>query len=103
MQEEPDPTWLTALPKLQGAVEFDRVSFRYDADGKNVSQNITFDVAPGQTIAIVGQSGSGKSTLANLLLKLGGTVCIDGHDLKQVQAATLRKQIGVVQQGSGTF
>ncbi|BAU27989.1 bacteriocin-processing peptidase [Aneurinibacillus soli] len=106
-EEESDPTRLTALPKLQGAIEFERVSFRYDSDGKNVLQNISFDMAPGQTIGIVGRSGSGKSTLANLLLKLyapsSGTVRIDGHDLKQVQAATLRKQIGVVQQEAGLF
>ncbi|WP_340009265.1 peptidase domain-containing ABC transporter [Paenibacillus sp. FSL K6-0276] len=105
--EEVSSAGLTALPKLQGAIEFERVSFRYDSDGKNVLQNISFDLLPGQTIAIVGRSGSGKSTLANLLLKLylpsSGTIRIDGHDLKQVQASTLRKQIGVVQQEAGLF
>jgi subfamily B ATP-binding cassette protein HlyB/CyaB len=64
-------------------------------------------MAPGQTTAIVGRSGSGKSTLANLLLKLyapsSGVVRIDGHDLQRVQADTLRKQIGVVQQEAGIF
>jgi subfamily B ATP-binding cassette protein HlyB/CyaB len=105
--EEADLNKLTALPKLAGAITFERVSFRYNSDGKNILQNITFDMAPGQTTAIVGRSGSGKSTLANLLLKLyapsSGVVRIDGHDLKQVQAETLRKQIGVVQQEAGLF
>ncbi|AZN41674.1 peptidase domain-containing ABC transporter [Paenibacillus albus] len=105
--EEADPASLTALPKLRGAVDFDRVSFRYESEGRNVLQNISFEMAPGQTVAIVGRSGSGKSTLANLLLKLyepsSGTVRVDGHDLKQVQAVTLRKQIGVVQQEAGLF
>ncbi|NOU91927.1 cyclic nucleotide-binding domain-containing protein [Paenibacillus sp. LMG 31456] len=105
--EEADLNRLTALPKLTGAITFERVSFRYSSDGKNVLQNITFDMAPGQTIAIVGRSGSGKSTLANLLLKLyapsSGAVRIDGHDLQRVQADTLRKQIGVVQQEAGLF
>jgi ATP-binding cassette subfamily B protein len=105
--EEADPNRLTALPKLTGAITFERVSFRYHSDGKNILQNISFDMAPGQTTAIVGRSGSGKSTLANLLLKLyapsTGSVRIDGHDLKQVQAETLRKQIGVVQQEAGLF
>lgn len=106
-REEADPSRLTALPKLQGAIAFERVSFRYEADGKNVLQNISFELAPGQTIAIVGRSGSGKSTLANLLLRLyapsSGTIRIDGHDLMQVQAVTLRKQIGVVQQDAALF
>jgi ATP-binding cassette subfamily B protein len=106
-EEEVDADRLLALPKLRGTIEFDRVSFRYDSEGKNVLQNISFDVAPGQTIAIVGRSGSGKSTLANLLLKLyapsSGSVRIDGHDLKRVKAATLRKQVGVVQQEAGLF
>ncbi|MNI32129.1 Toxin RTX-I translocation ATP-binding protein [compost metagenome] len=105
--EEADLNRLTALPKLTGAITLERVSFRYAPDGKNVLQNITFDMAPGQTIAIVGRSGSGKSTLANLLLKLyapsSGVVRIDGHDLQRVQAATLRKQVGVVQQEAGLF
>ncbi|MEK3912607.1 peptidase domain-containing ABC transporter [Paenibacillus sp. FSL H7-0331] len=105
--EEADLNRLTALPKLTGAITFERVSFRYASDGKNILQNITFDMAPGQTTAIVGRSGSGKSTLANLLLKLyapsSGVVRIDGHDLQRVQADTLRKQIGVVQQEAGLF
>jgi subfamily B ATP-binding cassette protein HlyB/CyaB len=105
--EEADLNRLTALPKLTGAITFERVSFRYNSDGKNILQNITFDMAPGQTTAIVGRSGSGKSTLANLLLKLyapsSGVVRIDGHDLQRVQADTLRKQIGVVQQEAGLF
>ncbi|MGO4500999.1 ATP-binding cassette domain-containing protein [Paenibacillus sp. 2RAB27] len=61
---------MTALLKLTGAIIFKRVSFRYHSDGKNILQNITFDMAPGQTTVTVGRSGSGKSTLANLLLKL---------------------------------
>ncbi|MBP1995471.1 peptidase domain-containing ABC transporter [Paenibacillus eucommiae] len=105
--EEADLNRLTALPKLTGAITFERVSFRYHSDGKNILQNITFDMAPGKTTAIVGRSGSGKSTLANLLLKLyapsSGVVRIDGYDLQRVQADTLRKQIGVVQQEAGLF
>jgi len=106
-QEEADPTRLTELPKLQGKVQFERVTFRYDSEGKNVLQNVSFELPPGQTLAVVGRSGSGKSTLANLLLKLyepsSGTIRIDGYDLKRVQAASLRRQIGIVQQEAAVF
>jgi ATP-binding cassette subfamily B protein len=90
-----------------GKVEFERVSFRYDSDGRNVLQNVSFEMTPGQTLAVVGRSGSGKSTLANLLLKLygpsSGTIRIDGYDLKQVKASALRRQIGIVQQEAALF
>ncbi|RKN60833.1 ATP-binding cassette domain-containing protein [Paenibacillus ginsengarvi] len=106
-QEETEPTRLAELPKLKGKVEFERVSFRYDSEGKNVLQNVSFEMTPGQTLAVVGRSGSGKSTVANLLLKLykpsSGTIRIDGRDLKQVQAAALRRQIGIVQQEAALF
>lgn len=105
--EESEQAQLTALPNLRGTIEFDRVSFRYDSDGRNVLQNISFEAAPGQTIAVVGRSGSGKSTLANLLLKLyspsSGTIRVDGYDLMLVQATKLRRQIGVVEQEAGLF
>ena len=106
-REEVDPNRVDCAAEAAGDDRIERVSFRYDSDGKNVLQNISFELAPGQTIAVVGRSGSGKSTLVNLLLKLyepsSGSVRVDGHDLKLVQAATLRKQIGVVQQEAGLF
>jgi ATP-binding cassette subfamily B protein len=91
------------LPPLQGEVKFENVTFRYGEDEeRNTLQNISLDVSPGQTIAIVGRSGSGKSTLVKLLQGLyhpnKGRIWIDGHDLRHVLPQSLRSQLGVVPQ-----
>jgi ATP-binding cassette subfamily B protein len=94
---------LLVLPPLQGYIRFDNVTFRYDADeDHNTLQNISFEIQPGQTIAIVGRSGSGKSTLVKLLQALyqpnNGHIWIDGHDIRHVSPQSLRSQLGIVPQ-----
>ncbi|NEQ26882.1 MAG: peptidase domain-containing ABC transporter, partial [Microcoleus sp. SIO2G3] len=91
------------LPTLRGGVQFQNVTFRYDDDeDRNTLENLSIEIAPGQTIAIVGRSGSGKTTLVKLIEGLyfpnRGRVCIDGHDLRHVSLHSLRSQIGVVPQ-----
>ena len=94
---------LLTLPPLQGAVQFENVTFRYSEDEEhNTLQNISFETQPGQTIAIVGRSGSGKSTLTKLMQGLyhpnQGHVIVDGHDLCHTSPQSLRSQLGVVPQ-----
>ena len=91
---------------LKGAIVFRNVSFDYGG-GKDVLQNVSFSVAPGEQVALVGASGAGKSTIANLILRLydpmGGAILIDGVDIKRYQRASLRHEIGIVLQDSILF
>ncbi|BAY22400.1 cyclic nucleotide-binding protein [Calothrix sp. NIES-2100] len=101
--EETAEKAMMVLPKLRGDVEFENVTFRYNADDeRNILQNISFAAHPGQTIAIVGRSGSGKSTLISLLQGLyhptTGRIFVDGHDIRHVSLQSLRRQLGVVPQ-----
>ena len=94
---------LIRLPRIRGHVKFENVTFRYPTrPDKNALQNVSLEIYPGQTVALVGRSGSGKSTFANMLLRLHepneGRVLLDGYDLKQVSISSLREQIGVVPQ-----
>ena len=96
------------LPKIKGSLRLENVTFRYDREEeKNILQNIFLDVAPGQTIAIVGRSGSGKSTLVKLIQGLyhpiSGQITVDGHNLKHVSLKSLRSQMGVVPQDCYLF
>lgn len=97
----------TTLPQVKGALAFEGVSFRYRLEGPEVLRNVSFEVAPGQIVGIVGRSGSGKSTIAKLIQRLyvphGGRVLVDGVDLAQVDPAWLRRQIGVVLQENFLF
>ena len=90
-----------ALTEVRGEVEFDRVTLSYGR-GRPVIEEISFHVAPGETMAVVGASGSGKSTVADVLLRLldsdSGVVRLDGHDLKTLRLADLRKHVQVVEQ-----
>ena len=110
MDEKSEPAFnpnRTTLPQLKGSVVFDKVNFRYKADGKNVLSDISVHIAPGAHVGIVGRSGSGKSTLTKLVQRLyvpeSGRVLIDGVDLAQVETAWLRRQIGVVLQENFLF
>ena len=95
------------LPRLQGAIRFDNVQFRYRPDGNPVLRQIDLQIAPGEVIGVVGRSGSGKSTLTRLIQRLyvpeQGRVLIDGIDLSVVDASSLRRQIGVVLQENLLF
>jgi subfamily B ATP-binding cassette protein HlyB/CyaB len=106
----PEPTATAGavrLPAIKGMVEFDRVTFRYAPDGREILKNVTFKVPPGQIVGIVGPSGSGKSTLTKLVQRLympeAGRILIDGTDIAMVDPAWLRRQIGVVLQENFLF
>src|SRR5947208_6819908 len=96
-----------ALPAIRGDVTFDHVVFRYRIDGPEVLHDVSFSVSAGQVIGIVGPSGSGKSTVAKLVQRLyvpeAGRVLVDGADLAMVDAAWLRRQLGVVLQENVLF
>lgn len=95
-------------PPLQGHVQFEGLTFYYeDNHRKNVLQNISLKVQPGQRIAFVGRSGSGKSTLMKLLLGFyppsSGKIYLDGFNIAEVWLPSLRSQMGVVSQHSSLF
>ncbi|GAA3954316.1 hypothetical protein GCM10022278_11320 [Allohahella marinimesophila] len=97
----------TTLPRIQGRVTFDKVSFRYKPDQPQTLKQIALDVKAGEVIGIVGRSGSGKSTLTKLIQRLyvpeTGRVMVDGIDLAQMEPAWLRRQVGVVLQENRLF
>jgi ATP-binding cassette, subfamily B, bacterial len=94
------------LARAEGEVRFDDVTFAH-ADGRSLFRNLTLRVQPGETVALVGPSGGGKTTLMSLLLRLhrleSGTITLDGHDVRSVTAASLRRQIGYVSQDIHLF
>lgn len=97
----------SSLPRLQGAIAFERVGFRYKPDGNEILRDVSLAIRPGEIIGIVGRSGSGKSTLTRLIQRLyvpeRGRVMVDGMDLSTVDASSLRRQIGVVLQENMLF
>jgi len=112
LEAEPEEDWQTNprqfLPSINGHLRFEEVTFRYHPDDKtNVLENLSFEVQPGQTVAIVGRSGSGKTTIAKLILALyaptEGKVLVDGHDLANISLPSLREQTGVVDQANFLF
>ncbi len=99
---------LQSLPPIEGRICFDRVTFRYHPDSdKNTLENISFEVQPGQTVALVGRSGSGKTTISKLLLGFylptDGKILIDGYDLTTISRSSLRQEFGVVDQDTFLF
>lgn len=89
-----------------GAVRFDDVRFAYDPE-RPILKGLSFDVPAGKTVAIVGPSGAGKSTISRLLFRLydvsGGTISIDGQNIRNVTQASLRQSIGMVPQDTVLF
>lgn len=98
---------ITNLPALQGKIRFDRVHFRYKADGPEAIKDMSFLIEPGSIIGVVGRSGSGKSTISKLIQRLYipemGKITIDGMDISMIEPRQARRQIGVVLQENFMF
>ncbi|WP_339160133.1 ABC transporter ATP-binding protein [Paenibacillus sp. FSL W8-0186] len=109
IDEEPsiaDKPGAKPLPPIEGNIEFKNVIFEYEK-GRQALKGISLNVCSGQSIALVGHTGSGKSTIINLLSRFydttEGSVCIDGHDIRDVTVQSLRSQIGIVLQDTFIF
>ena len=104
---EVPPTSAAQLPTLKGHITLDQVTFRYRPEAPPVLSAISLDIKAGEIIGIVGRSGSGKSTLTKLVQRLyspeGGRLLVDGIDISLIDAAQLRRQIGVVLQENLLF
>ena len=107
-EEDLSSSNLINLSSIDGYIRFEDVTFRYNLENEtNTITNLSFEIKPGQTIALVGRSGSGKTTIAKLLLGLytptKGKVLIDGQDLNNISLHSLRKQTGIVDQNTFLF
>ena len=104
---EVPPTNAAQLPLLKGRISLDNVTFRYRPEAAPVLNGISLEVRPGEVIGIVGRCGSGKSTLTKLVQRLytpeGGRLLVDGIDISLIDAAQLRRQVGVVLQENLLF
>jgi ABC-type multidrug transport system fused ATPase/permease subunit len=95
--------------RLRGDVEFADVSFAYEPDGRhgNQLQGVSFRVAPGETVALVGATGAGKTSIVNLIARFyeaqGGVVRVDGRDIRSIPVSSLHRQMGMVLQESFLF
>jgi ATP-binding cassette subfamily B protein len=112
-REVADAPGASDLVVTQGVVRFEQVSFAYDrleGDAKvsrPILHDVSFEIPPGRTVAVVGPSGAGKSTLARLLYRFydvgGGRITIDGQDIRAVTQASVRRAIGIVPQDTVLF
>jgi ABC-type multidrug transport system fused ATPase/permease subunit len=104
--EARDDASAVEAPHLEGRIVFDRVSFDY-GNGKKVLDDVSFTIAPGQRVALVGPSGSGKSTVASLLLRFydvkSGEIRVDGVGISRYRRESLRREIGILLQDSILF
>ena len=100
-ESTPEAAAAAAPGPMRGAIAFDQVSFAYEGE-EWVLKNLSFAIAPGERVAVVGATGAGKTTIVNLLVRFHdpgrGRVMIDGHDLRAVPLAWVRRGIGIVQQ-----
>lgn len=89
------------MPEITGAVSFRHVTFSYEKE-KEVLKDVSFEIEPGQTVALIGPTGAGKTTIVNLICRFydiqHGQVCIDGRDVKSVTIESLRSQMGIMTQ-----
>lgn len=94
------------LPEIKGEVEFRNVTFAYE-EGKNILENVSFKIKPGENVALVGPTGAGKTTIVNLISRFynlnGGQILVDGHDISKVTLHSLREQMGIMLQDSFIF
>ncbi len=99
---EEDAPDAVEMGEVRGEICFDHVDFAYTEDGKRVLDRLSFTLAAGKTLALVGPSGGGKTTICHLIPRfyeiLGGAITIDGTDIRNVTRASLRKNIGIVAQ-----
>ncbi|MDQ6604690.1 MAG: ABC transporter ATP-binding protein/permease [Chloroflexota bacterium] len=109
LDEEPepaDPPGTPALGQVAGAIAFEHVTFAYNL-GTPVLHDVSFQIAAGQTVALVGQTGAGKTTIANLIPRFydvtSGVIAVDGQDVRAVTRQSLRRQIAIVLQESFLF
>jgi HlyB family type I secretion system ABC transporter len=96
------------LPTIRGHIRFEQVTFRYHPESDvNTLENLSFEIKPGQMVALVGRSGSGKTTISKLVLGLypptEGKILVDGYDVTSLSLQSLRQQIGVVDQDTFLF
>lgn len=101
VEPEQDEKGAIELKDVRGEIVFDDVTFHYD-ENKEVLSHISLTFPQGKMVAIVGPSGGGKTTLCHLIPRFyeisGGSILVDGHDIRDVTRASLRRQIGIVQQ-----
>jgi ATP-binding cassette subfamily B multidrug efflux pump len=105
-EESPESANATDIAAPRGAVQFDAVSFRYKPDVPLID-DMSLDIAPGRTIAIVGPTGAGKTTLVNLLMRFydvdSGAIRVDGVDIRELKRGALRRMFGMVLQDTWLF
>ena len=98
--------WISR-PQLQGGIEFKKVAFKYPQDERDVLRDVSFKINPGERVAILGRNGSGKTTIEKLIAGLyeasAGTVLLDGIDIRQLDPAELRRNMGYVAQDVDLF
>jgi ABC-type multidrug transport system fused ATPase/permease subunit len=106
IRSEPDAT---VLEQIEGRVAFEHVNFRYEDEEEegHVLRDVTFDMEPGEVVALVGPSGAGKTSIARLLCRYydpnDGRVLVDGHDLREVDLHSLRQHVAIVLQDTFLF
>lgn len=105
--ERPEGTLWISRPRLQGAIEFSHVSFKYPHDEREILRDVSFKIEPGEHVAILGRNGSGKTTLEKLIAGLyqpsSGKLLIDNIDIRQLDPAELRRNLGYVSQDVNLF
>ncbi len=103
IKDEPDAIELTSI---RGTVAFEGVTFRYGT-GEEVLRDVSFQMRPGEVVALVGPSGAGKTSIANLIPRfydpVSGRITVEGHDVRKIELASLRRQVAVVLQDTFLF